>query len=241
MQQSKSKGSICRGRETIVTAAKSKASIYREKREASLLQQIKGFNLRREREPDILAAANQKVQSAKWGKQLLLQQNQMVQSAEGERQTYFLRQTQKVQSTEEEKHTHTHTYILVATKQNLQSAEGERNSCLLLQQNKASICEDQHSIAMKRARSKSCGTTICHLAGCSNNLIRFVGCCRYPHHLPSSSLAFFFISTLGKSKDRSPASCWRQRWSFLSTSKTLTILRYIENRENKNGSDDDPN
>ncbi len=64
MQQSKSKGSICRGRETIVTIAKSKASICREKREASLLQQIKGFNLQREREPYILAAANQKVQSA---------------------------------------------------------------------------------------------------------------------------------------------------------------------------------
>jgi hypothetical protein len=65
LQQSKSKGSICRGRETIVTAAKSKASVCREEREASLLlQQIKGFNLRRESETDILAAANQKVQSA---------------------------------------------------------------------------------------------------------------------------------------------------------------------------------
>ncbi len=82
---------------------------------------------------------------------------------------------------------------------------------------------------------------ICHLAGCNNNLIRFVGCHRYPHHLPSSSLTLFFISTLGKSEDRSPASCWRQPWSFLSTSKTLTILKYIENRENRNGSDDDPN
>jgi hypothetical protein len=54
----------------------------------------------------------------------------MVQSAEGERQTYFLRQTQKVQFAEEERHTHTHTYILAAAKQSLQSAEGERNSLL---------------------------------------------------------------------------------------------------------------
>jgi len=98
---------------------------------------------------------------------LLLQQNQMVQSAEGERQTYFLRQTQKVQSAEEERHTHTHTYIFAAAKQSLQSVEGERNYCLLLQQIKTSICGDQHSIAMKRARSflpfgdwmKSCGAT----------------------------------------------------------------------------------
>jgi len=68
--------------------------------------------------------------------------------------------------------THTHTYILAAAKQSLQSAEGERNSCLLLQHIKASICGDQHSIAMKRARSslpfgdwmKSCGAT--HLPSC---------------------------------------------------------------------------
>jgi hypothetical protein len=53
MQQSKSKGSICRGRETIVTAAKSKASICKEKREASLLQQIKGFNLQRKKDTHI--------------------------------------------------------------------------------------------------------------------------------------------------------------------------------------------
>jgi len=58
------KGSISRGRETIVTTTKSKASICRKKREASLLQQMKGFNLWREREKDILAVANQKVQSA---------------------------------------------------------------------------------------------------------------------------------------------------------------------------------
>jgi len=96
----------------------------------------------------------------------------MVQSAEGERQTYFLKQTQKVQSAEEERHTHTHTYILAAAKQSLQFVEGERNFCLLLQQIKASICGDQHSIAMKRARSflpfgdwmKSCGAT--HLPSC---------------------------------------------------------------------------
>jgi len=47
----------------------------------------------------------------------------MVQSTEGMRQTYFLKQTQKVQSAEEETHTHTHTYILAAAKQSLQSAE----------------------------------------------------------------------------------------------------------------------
>jgi len=33
----------------------------------------------------------------------------MVQSAEGDRQTYFLKQTQKVQSAEEERHTHLHS------------------------------------------------------------------------------------------------------------------------------------
>ncbi len=51
-------------REPLLQQSKSKGLICREKREASLLQQIKGFNLRRERETDILAAANQKVQSA---------------------------------------------------------------------------------------------------------------------------------------------------------------------------------
>ncbi len=249
LQQSKSKGSIFRVRETIVTAAKSKASICREKREAPLLQQIKGFNLRRERETDILAAANQKVNLQSEGNNCCCSKIKWF-NLQRERDRHTSWSKPKSFNLQRKKHTHTHTYILAAAKQSLQSAEEERNSCLLLQQQiKASICGDQHSIAMKRARSslpfgdwmKYCGAT--HLPPCrlqqqSDKICGLSPLPTSPSLLLPCSLSYFYSWKMWGSFS---ASCWRQRWSFLSTSETLTILRYIENRENRNGDDDDPN
>jgi hypothetical protein len=130
---------------------------------------IKSFSLQR-RERGILTAADQGVQSAEGERDryscrskpkgsICIVRETIVAAAKSNgsicrgRQTDILPEANPKGSICRGRKTHTHTYILAAAKQSLQSAEGERNSCLLLQQIKASICGDQHSIAMKRARS----------------------------------------------------------------------------------------